>query len=213
MIRDEDQDDDRVEGEAEAASGPQPDAESPSDDASETVDPAALASALARTRDDLDRTKAELSEMTARLRAVSRKFQEQKDEMASFRSRLEERSRIERAQRKAEVVRTFFDPVQNLARSLESGADGHGLREGVSMIHKQFMDALHQLGLATTPGRGERFDPNLHEAIGVVPVHEPELDDRVVEVHVDGWMVDGRAIQAAKVTVGKYQAPEPMPEA
>lgn len=220
-----DEDEDRIDeasADEEAASTPDEgrDEAGADDTPEEVLDAVALAAELNDARSELDearaelaRTRTELSEMTARLRAVSRKFQEQKEEMSAFRSRMEERAEVEKARRKAEVVRTFFDPVQNLARSLEAGGDGQGLREGVAMVHKQFMAGLEALGLAPTPGQGERFDPNLHEAIGVVPVPEASLDGRVIEVHVDGWMVDGRAIQAAKVTVGKHVAPEPTPEA
>ncbi len=186
----------------------------------ELLDPEALQAELVATRaalmvaeSSLDTARSELSEMTERLRAVSRGFQEQKAEMAAFRSRMEERADLEKARRRAEVVRSIFEPVQNLQRSQDAEGDVEAFREGVRMVHQQFMDALTGLGLRRTPGTGSPFDPNLHEALALVPVEDAALDGCVVDVFDDGWMVDGRAIRAAKVTVGKVEAAEPEPEA
>lgn len=169
--------------------------------------------ALAATRMELDSVRGELQAMTARLRTVSRAFQDQREEMAAFRTRTEERQKVEASHRAVEVVRTFFDPVMNLKRSLDAEGDLDSLREGVQMVHRQFMDALERLGLERAPAEGARFDPAIHEAIGVVPVDDPSLDGVVIAAHTEGWVVQHRAVEAAKVTVGKHIPVEPTPEA
>jgi molecular chaperone GrpE len=146
---------------------------------------------------------AKLRDTEGRLRAVSKAYADQRAEMNAFRQRMESQDKLRVERKEFEVVQTFFDPVQNLHRSLEAGG-GDGLVEGLRMVHQQFMDALHRLGLERVPGVGAPFDPSVHEAIDTTPVSDPADDGRVVAVHVDGWMVRGRALKPAQVSVGRH---------
>ncbi len=85
--------------------------------------------------------------------------------------------------------------------------DGDNLT-GLDMVIGQFMTAFEGLGLEEVPGKGARFDPNLHEALTMMPVMDPALDDVVVEVFSAGYRVGTRLIQPARVVVGSYTAPE-----
>lgn len=172
-----------------------------------------LREALARSRSELEAARGELKAMTERLRLVSGRYRELEESQKAFRARQEDRAAKERERRQAEVVKAFFEPVQNLQRSQDAPGDAASFRAGVKMVHQQFMDALHGLGLSRVPGAGQPFDPNLHEALHVVEVPSPELDGRVVEVYDEGWMVGGTAIKAAKVSVGKHVASDSPAEA
>lgn len=154
----------------------------------------------------------QLQDAMGRLRAVSKAFTEQKDEMTAFRERTEAASRLARERREFEVVKAFFDPVQNLKRSIDLGiTDSGAFIEGLRMVLHQFGEGLQRLGLEPIPGVGAPFDPKLHEALAVMPVADKEQDGRVTFVHVDGYMVGGKAIQAAQVVIGKH-APEAASE-
>lgn len=189
--------------EEEAAEQAEQAAEAPRDAAPE-VDP----------RDqEIARLELQLQETTGRLRAVSKAFTEQKDEMTAFRERTEAASRLARERREFEVVKAFFDPVQNLKRSIDAGiSDADAFLDGIRMILHQFAEGLQRLGLEPIPGVGSPFDPKLHEALAVMPVADKDQDGRVMFVHVDGYMVGGKAIQAAQVVIGKH-APEAAAEA
>jgi len=144
----------------------------------------------------------------ARLRAVSKAYTDLKEEMAAFRSRVEAQAKYKEKRRAFEVVKAFFDPVQNLGRSVSANAtDLEGLLEGLGIVNTQFTDALARLGLAPVPGVGHRFNPNVHEALALTPVDDPEQDGVILHVHVDGYQVDGKVLQAAQVVVGKHEAP------
>ncbi len=59
------------------------------------------------------------------------------------------------------------------------------------------------LSLASgTVGTGEKFDPHLHEAVGVVESDEYP-DDTVVEEIQKGYAMNGRLIRPSKVKVSK----------
>ncbi len=150
----------------------------------------------------------QLDEVTAKLRMVSKAYQDQQAETKSFRERFEAAAK-QRAERQGmELVRGFFDPVMNLKRSITTeGSDMDTLVGGLKMVHQQFMQALEKLGLEPVPGAGESFDPAWHEALGTVEVTDRELDGKIMHVHSDGFHVKGQVLQPARVTVGRFVEP------
>lgn len=147
-----------------------------------------------------------LAETEGRLRAVSKAYTDQKNEMASFRDRVEAQERIRLQRREFDVAQTFLDPVQNLKRSVEAGiVEPESFLDGIRMIHGQFSEAMAKLGLEPVPGVGAPFDPTMHEALAVAPVTSEEQDGIVLIVHVEGFMVRGKVLQAAKVVIGKFE--------
>lgn len=173
--------------------------------------PSAEAVALAALQAELESTKAQLEASSGRLRAVSKAYTELQSEMKAFRERMEHRAKQDSELQAFEQVRRFFDPVMNLKRSLGLGSSGNpaddlaAMRQGLTMVQTQFMDALSGLGLAEVPGVGSTFDPQVHEALGVQPVTERGLDGKVLVVHTSGFSVNGRVLQAAQVVIGKYE--------
>ncbi len=162
-----------------------------------------------------ERLRTQLEAAQARLRSVSKAFTELQAEMTAFRGRVEAQSRFKAQRRGFEVVRTFFEPVQNLERSVEAPAESvEDLRAGLQIVLQQFHAGLEKLGLRPVPGLGARFDPTYHEALAVAPVESAEQDGMILHVHVGGFMVGDKCLQAAQVVVGKHEPPPaPVPEA
>ena len=155
-----------------------------------------------------------LSELQARLRAVSAAYKQQQDEMAATRARLQRQSALREEVRRGEVVAEIFEPVQNLNRSIDAAKKGSSMEDmiqGLEMLQGQFLEAFGKLGLEEVPGKGTRFNPNLHEALSLVPVPDAELDGIIIEVFSSGYRIGQRLITPARVIVG--QAPEPPAEA
>lgn len=148
-----------------------------------------------------------LEEASARLRAVSKAYKDVQAEMKSFRERMENQAKFKAERQAFEQARAFFDPVQNLKRSLENAPEDSPVREGLQMVLHQFMEALKKLGMEEIPGVGAPFDPKVHEALALTPVMDKSQDGRVLMVHADGYTVQGKVLQAAQVVVGKFQEP------
>ncbi len=155
------------------------------------------------------------SALEARLRQVSAAYVALQDEMQAFRER-NDRLQEERARRgRGEVVMAMFEPVQNLRRSVEawSGLDlPQDATQGLTLVHAQFQDALVKLGLEEITAAPAKFDPNIHHAICTMPVGEPRLDGQVIQVFEAGYRVGTMVIQAARVIIGRYEAPVPPEE-
>ncbi|MGX1198091.1 nucleotide exchange factor GrpE [Parvibaculum sp. MBR-TMA-1.3b-4.2] len=77
--------------------------------------------------------------------------------------------------------------------------------EGVEMTDRQLLTTFERHGVREiTPGEGEKFDPNLHEAMFEVPgTGQPA--GTVVQVMSAGYMIGDRLLRAARVGVAKAE--------
>ncbi|MFH1530678.1 MAG: nucleotide exchange factor GrpE [Pseudomonadota bacterium] len=137
-------------------------------------------------------------------------YRNREKELEAARERLERdrEKHLERA--RVNLLERLFEPMDNLDRSLSSAADWSGLDErteglldGLTMVRRQLRDRLEELGLERFEPLGELFDPNIHEALSVVPVKDREMDGKVVEVWEPGYRCGEVIIRAAKVVVGR----------
>ena len=93
---------------------------------------------------------------------------------------------------KAEASKTDANDAESAAAVLE----------GVSLSLKLFKDTLEKQVVSQIDPHGEPFDPNVHEAVAMVPMPSAEPNS-VIEVIRKGFDLNGRLIQAAQVVVSK----------
>lgn len=149
--------------------------------------------------------------LEARLRTVSAAYKQQTDDVTATKERLARQASLKEELRRGEVVGTLFEPVENLRRSIEAirKAGGDDTVAGLELVLHQFIESFNKLGLEEVPGKGSRFDPNLHEALTAMPVTDPALDGVVIEVFDTGYRIGSRLLKAARVVIGQY--PEDAP--
>ncbi|MCJ1420014.1 Mitochondrial matrix cochaperone [Xylographa parallela] len=111
-------------------------------------------------------------------------------------------------------AKDLVDSVDNLDRALEtvppeklSDAENQDLKslyDGLKMTERILMQTLSKHGLERfDPGaKGDRFDPNVHEATFMTKVEGKE-DGTVFLTQQKGFSLNGRVIRAAKVGVVK----------
>lgn len=78
------------------------------------------------------------------------------------------------------------------------------LRDGVEITLKQLVSAFESTGVAAVDPVGEKFDPNLHQAISAQP-HDGE-PNTVLTVLQKGYTLHGRVIRPALVIVSAAKA-------
>ena len=94
--------------------------------------------------------------------------------------------------------------LDNLDRALSAAnEDPATIVKGVEMVHRQFINALENLGVSEIKAKGETFDPALHNATGTEQVEDSELDGKVISEMLKGWRTKDRVLRPAQVTVGK----------
>lgn len=146
---------------------------------------------------------AELVRNRAETHTVKVAFHQKVEEMASARERMERQAKLQDELRRGEVVTTFFEPVENLHRSIEA-AKGQTVEAGLRMVHLQFMDALKRLGLEEVPGVGSPFNADVHEALATLPVPDAAQDGQVLQVYSTGYRLGTRLLRAARVVIGTF---------
>ncbi|MEM1433116.1 MAG: nucleotide exchange factor GrpE [Pseudomonadota bacterium] len=76
------------------------------------------------------------------------------------------------------------------------------IAEGVSLSLKLFLDTLAKGGIEAIDPLGHPFDPQLHEAMAMVPNPDAE-PNTVIDVMQKGYVLNGRLVRAAMVVVAK----------
>jgi len=170
----------------------------------EVVDGIAFADADA---DEIDRLQQTVRALEARLRTVSAAYKQQQDDIAATKDRLTRQASLQEELRRGEVVGTLFEPVENLRRSVEVVRKevGQDAAQGLELVLQQFLESFQKLGLEEVPGKGSRFDPNLHEALTTMPVADPALDGVVMEVFDRGYRIGSRLLKPSRVVIGRHQ--------
>ena len=99
-----------------------------------------------------------------------------------------------------EALTALLPTIDNLERAVQAAqqqGEG-GLLDGVKMTLKLLMEAAGKLGLEEVPALGEKFDPELHNAVMRAEDGEPGT---VLDVFEKGYRARGRIIRYAMVKV------------
>ena len=155
----------------------------------------------------------ELEALRVRAEGAERKLREIQETFMAARAELEAtRARLERdVARKvdlrfADLVSELLESADDLDRAIEHGrtiAAAAPVIQGVALARERFLAALTRAGLERIDPVGERYDPNVAEAAGILPVADPAAHDTVVQLERAGYRLSGRIIRPARVLVGQ----------
>lgn len=151
--------------------------------------------------DSLAAALAEIATLKAKASELSDQFLRARADTENARRRAEDE--ISKARKFA--VEAFAESMLPVVDSLEAGlaiqeANVQQIREGAQATLKQLHSALERNKvLPIAPGAGEKFDPNRHQALSMVPAdQEPNT---VVAVLQKGYTIAERVLRPALVTV------------
>ena len=95
--------------------------------------------------------------------------------------------------------------VDNLERAIEAAGDDEAvkpMREGVEMTLDMLIGGLAKFNVEQVNPEGEAFNPELHQAMSMVPA-EGVAPNTVVAVMQKGYSLNGRLVRPAMVMVSK----------
>jgi len=101
------------------------------------------------------------------------------------------------------LISELLDAVDNLNRAIEAGLsspDGSGLAEGVKMVAEQLARTLENHGCKQIESVGQPFDPNLHQAVQMIPGTEFPPNHVAAELRA-GFRLHDRVVRPAQVMV------------
>ncbi len=102
-----------------------------------------------------------------------------------------------------ELLKSFLPVIDNLERALSfEDANVDALRNGVQQTLKGFEAVLSMQGVKPLSVKGQKFDPNLAEAIGTQTAEGVD-DDTVLEEAQKGYTIGEELLRPAKVIVSK----------
>jgi len=141
-----------------------------------------------------------------KLREIQETFLAARAELEATRARLERDLERKVELRFADLLTGLLDCADDLDRAI---AHGRGIPaagavvDGVALARERFGTALAKAGLTRIDPVGGPYDPNVAEAVGVVPVANPADHDTVVQLERAGYSLGGRVIRPARVLVGR----------
>lgn len=104
------------------------------------------------------------------------------------------------------AAKKFIEELLPVADSMEMGLAAEGdveqIKEGVALTKKVFDTAMEKFGLEAVDPLGEKFDPDLHQAMAMQPSEEYE-EGHVSAVMQKGYVLNGRLVRPAMVMVVK----------
>ena len=97
-------------------------------------------------------------------------------------------------------IKTILPVVDNLERASSVESTDSALKEGVQKVLKQLLDVLEKRGVSVIDRKGERFDPNLEDAVVQGDPSEGE-PGTVCEVLQKGYKLGDFVLRHAMVKV------------
>jgi len=106
------------------------------------------------------------------------------------------------------LAKALLAPVDCLAAADAGGgaASAAALAEGVAATLKLLLKALAEHGVAQYGAPGEKFNPNVHEAVAMLPAVGDAVPGTVAAVLKTGFMFKDRVLRPAQVTVNAKAA-------
>ena len=138
-------------------------------------------------------------------------------ESANFRARQERELERRTQEARKRAVTGFLAIADDMARAtaaaIESMKDASRGREtleslvqGVQMIQGRFFQEIASLGVQPFVSKGEKFDPERHEAVRMEDVTDPAQDGVVIEELCQGYALGDEVLRPSQVAVGKLKS-------
>lgn len=101
------------------------------------------------------------------------------------------------------LITNLLDIIDEYELALRVGKEKgniESLAGGIEMTLKKFLDILAKEGLLRIETNGKKFDPNLHEAVEIVPTKDKEEGTIIAEIRA-GYMLKGKVLRPSMVKV------------
>ncbi|TDQ55262.1 nucleotide exchange factor GrpE [Actinorugispora endophytica] len=172
-------------------------AQEPSADSEEeSAEPAAEVGAPAADDAELDSLRTEVTERTNDLKRLQAEY-------VNYRKRVERDRAAVREQALSQVLGELLPVLDDIGR-----ARAHDeLTGGFKSVGESLEALVAKLGLKKYAEQGDEFDPNVHEALTMVPSPEVSVPT-IMEVFQPGYLIGERVIRPARVVVAGPSAEE-----
>ena len=176
--------------EAEEKKQAVPEEEIPAEEQAEAQPEAEQADPMQQALDEANAKTAEYLALAQRVQA----------DFENFRRRNESVRTDAYADGRKDTAALMLPVLDNLERALESAGEDSPLKAGLELTLKQMRDTYQKLGVEVIDRKGEKFDPNLENAVMQVPADAGE-PGTVAQVFQKGYTMGNHVLRHAMVQV------------
>lgn len=155
---------------------------------------------------EIDSLAKELGETKEKLEKEKREYLFLMAEFDNFRKRtIKEKADIIRNASES-VLKGLLPIVDDFERGLDAlknTDDTDAAKQGMQLIYNKLMKYLEQNGVKPIDSNGTEFNPDLHEAIAMVPTDAPDQKGKVIDTPTKGYTINDKVLRFAKVAVGQ----------
>ncbi|MEW9920537.1 nucleotide exchange factor GrpE [Marimonas sp. MJW-29] len=171
----------------------------------------AMAEEFANQDAEIDDDAIELDQLRAERDELKNKFMRALADAENARKRSEKDRREAEQYGGSKLARDMLPVYDNLKRALEAATEEQkaisaALLEGVELTMRELLNVFKKHGIEViSPEVGDRFDPQLHQAMFEAPVPGTKSGD-IIQVAAEGFMLYDRLLRPAQVGVSSQPA-------
>lgn len=127
-------------------------------------------------------------------------------EFDNFRKRtLRERSELIKsaAEKALQGILPIIDDFERGLDAIRDSSDAEAVKEGMTLIYQKFVKYLNDNGVKAMESTGADFDPEIHEAVAMVPADDTTPSGKVKDTVQKGYTLNEKVLRHAKVVVAQ----------
>lgn len=98
----------------------------------------------------------------------------------------------------------FLEVMDDLDRALENiSEEDKVVDEGFKLVHAKMLGKLRSEGVVAMEVLGQEFDADVHEAIALVPVDDPNQKGKILDCVLKGYTLNDKVLRHPKVVVAQ----------
>lgn len=152
-----------------------------------------------------------LEDEAERLAELEEKIQELEDKNIRLQAEIQNLQRRNRKDREdsakfrsQKLAESLIPVIDNLERVLSVEVrteEGENIQKGIEMVLASFYQAFESENIEVIDPEGEVFDPNVHEAVNMLPADDSQESGTIAQVLAKGYVLNGRTLRAAQVAI------------
>lgn len=149
-------------------------------------------------------TPSELEQLEQELEATRDQLLRTLADFENYRRRIEKEAESIGQAGKRDLLLGLLDVMDSFDQASHLTAEEAEASQGLQAIHRQLLNLLESHGVKPFHSLGEKFDPQLHEAVDTVEAEEVGVEPgTIVQEYQKGYRWDGRVLRPARVQVAR----------
>ncbi len=149
----------------------------------------------------------ENNELEQKIAALQKEADENSDrlkrimaEFENYKKRNQKEKELQYNSILADVINSLLPVIDNLEKAVQTNTEDIKFKQGIELVHKQLLDVLASFGVKKIEAVGNKFDPELHDAVS--HVEDETLGEQIVkEEFRTGYIIGDKVVRHSMVVV------------